>query len=300
MERHPSFTLSLSKGVYRCYSCDSRGFIVNLLHTLTGVAQATIRKQHTDLLKALITNTTQNIYEGGGQKAFVDAIFENDQVPESLLGLFHYCPVSLLEEGFEMETLQHFEVGFDEKHQRITYPIRDLAGGLIGISGRTVCNDNPRYKVYKSEYREFNVPVVHTNKGSTVWNGHDVFVERYTTSKDNYIVVVEGFKACMKVWQAGIRNVVALLGASMTDQQRWFFDRMGYDTILMLDNNPAGRQGQERIALSLSRSLMVRVAFYEREQPSDCSSEEIRRAVSNSDFYALQKIKQLREKYTNE
>jgi len=286
-ERNPSFTLSLTKGVYRCYSCNEAGFLIKFLRILAGRSDESIRQEYERLLKSLWSGHSPS----QDQRTFVDAIFDNRAIPETLLGLLYYCPKSLLAEGFEMDTLQHFEVGFDEKHQRITFPIRDLNGSLIGISGRAIHPDQePRYKVYVSEYRDFGLPTFKTNKGVTIWNGHELFARRHLPDKETFLVIVEGFKACMKVWQAGITNVVALLGAAMTPQQRWFLERLGYTVILMLDNNDAGWKARDQVARSLLTSLTVHVALYNREQPSDCDDDEIREAVYNSKHYVTQRI----------
>ncbi len=54
----------------------------------------------------------------------------------------------------------------------------------------------------------------------------------------NSVVVVEGFFDCMKVHQAGIRSVVALMGSALYEPQRQILLQRFRRVILLLDGDP--------------------------------------------------------------
>lgn len=289
-ERHPSFNFSLTKGIYHCHACHEAGTFFTFMQHL-GVAAADIKDRYGHVLKHFWLERGESTPD---QKSTWSRVLNHSQLPESLLGLFHYCPVSLINEGFSEKTLNHFEIGYDAYHHRITFPIRDFQGNLIGISGRSFGDVQPRYKVYRQEYRAFDIPLHETDKSLTLWNGHSILEEVLDGSKEvPFIVLVEGFKACMKVWQSGITNVVALLGSSISRAQAWFLERMGATVILMLDNNDAGIKGTEKVGKLLMRSLKVRIAQYQKEQPSDCTDQEIQEAIQTNLSFATLEVNRL-------
>jgi len=200
---------------------------------------------------------------------------------EDILDDFRLMPNALRKQGFLKSTLRHFEVGFDAARCRITYPIRNIYGELVGISGRTVIDEEPRYKIYKRELQEVTgIPEDYTLeriKKATMWHAHISYPHLYN-SRDP-IVVTEGFKAAMWLWQCGIDNVVALIGSSMSQLQANLLTHCG-EVFLFLDNNEAGILGTAK-AGSLTTGTMTYVAKYPdlREQPDDLDKYEIRTAL---------------------
>lgn len=218
----------------------------------------------------------------------------NEPIPEALLGIFEYLPEPLLEEGFTAETLQHFGVGVDETHNRITFPLRDLDGRLVGISGRVAPGTpGPRYKVYTSEYKAWHLPEREMHKGELLWNYDKLDPFRTNPSEKNRgpnITVVEGFKAAMWLWQHGFKNVVAILGKHMSRGQRWYLEHLGLPLVLMVDNDLNG-QGV-KVASSMGRWLStggeVRIAHYplKYRQPTDMPRDALLTALDNPPRWA--------------
>lgn len=281
----PSFTMSLTRGVYLCFSCKESGSLTTFLRAM-GVSRARIDTEYKYIL--------EDIERYRPKKADPLRVAPAaPPLPEAILGLFEYCPTALLQEGFEESLLAKLDVGYDKVHERITFPLRDERGRLIGISGRTVTDERPRYKVYDTEYEVWGLPARDTKKRSIIWNLHNVFPHVYFAN-DQSVVVVEGFKACMKLMQSGIKNTIALLGSYMSKEQQWAIERLGARTYyLMLDNDDAGFAGRESIGRTLSKSLSdVRVVQYEADQPSDLEGEEIADALATATEYHLWKIRQ--------
>jgi DNA primase len=202
-------------------------------------------------------------------------VIEHNPIPESLLGLFEFVPHELEQAGFTEKLLTHFDVGFDAHHQRITFPIRDLFGNLVGISGRTVVDQYPRYKVYDYEYTHWGLPKREPTKGSWLWNANAVYAQNYFKSRPDPIILVEGFKAAMWVHQLGYPNVVALLGSSMTEAQQWILERLGAPVYILLDFDKAGQTKVEIIARRLARSLNTFVCLYPAGTPAGTQPDSL-------------------------
>jgi len=276
-----TFALSLTKGLYFCFSCKARGNLQKFLQEV-GLSRASVQDSYGFLIEDLAK------YAPKPFDPLKPGVFEEEPIPEALLGLFDkWCPTALLQDGFTEQTLRAFDVGFDEGHLRITYPIRDLSGKLVGISGKTVTDDGPKYKVYRSEYRDFNLPVRNTDKRKYLWNAHQVYPEVYFAQTPTSVVVVEGFKACMWLTQCGIKNVVALMGSYMSMEQKWVLEHMGATVYLMLDNDDAGRSGMTYIGRDLAKSLDVRMVEYEAPQPDSLSLDEVVNIVPMARDYYL-------------
>lgn len=290
-ERDPSFCLSLTSGLWICFSCKRAGNLEMLLHDF-GVPGSVIHTQYRYVLEEAAQNRPARFDPLRPRCIIVDVGsgvgLEQEPLPESFLGLFDQCPIALLDEGFTQETLAGFDVGFDNAHSRITYPLRDLKGNLLGISGRTVIDEHPRYKVYDVEYELWGLPRRDTKKGLILWNAHRIYKEVFNRN-DAAIVLVEGFKACMWLVQAGFTHTVALLGLLMSDQQKWILERLGATVYIMLDNDESGRAATRTIADKLSRSLPVRIAEYDKQkkQPSDLTQDEVINALQHAQDYHL-------------
>jgi len=311
-EKHPSFSMSLTKGVWHCFTCHASGTFFTFLRDV-GVPRTTITNQYGEIFEQLKKNHSPRFDPSRPN------VIELDPLPEALLGLFDHCPVYMVDPEmsalldpedpvvFEEELLRQYDVGFDEKHERITFPLRDIAGNLLGVSGRTVTGQYPRYKVYDREYKDLGYPVrSQTKKGSMIWNADRVYPGVFLGSSDQFVLVVEGFRGCLWAIQSGIRNTVSLLGSSLSTQQQWILERMGCRVYLMLDNDEAGQkalngfadeEGRKRpgIAERLNKALDVSVVSYEGKQPTKLTQEELCRAVNNAEDYYSWVIRKKKE-----
>jgi len=219
------------------------------------------------------------------------------QLPEELLGVFDWCPLFLLNAGFSKELLKEHDIGYDKTRDRITFPIRDIYGNLIGISGRAMDDVEPKYKIYTGrtfnddgtvkdmgELGEFFPDYSSTDIRDHLWRGDKVFNRLYhgkAPPDEIYLIVVEGYKAALWVVQCGWVNAVALMGASMSSSQERLIRMMGVPTWVLLDNNEAGRKGTARIGERLGDSTFpvycCNYLPYHKEtvQPDDCTAIEI-------------------------
>jgi DNA primase len=279
-----TLSMSLSRGVWFCFSCHERGNLQSFLKKC-GASYSEIETKYQFLIEELEKTRPPP------PDPLRTRVLSDNPLPESLLGAFDMCPISLIDDGFTEETLRTFDVGFDMQNMRITYPLRDLHGKLVGISGRTIYDDvQPRYKIYDREYPTWGVAErtrEDAKRGGLLWNAHNVYPEIFF-GRQPKVCLVEGFKACMWVVQAGFRNTVALIGSFLTWEHQWILERMGAEVYVFLDNNPAGWKGRDYIGKTLSKTLTVRVVEYnddEIQQPDGMDETAVLQAIEGAQEY---------------
>lgn len=193
-----------------------------------------------------------------------------------VLSAYEYHADPWIDAGFSEELLAAHNIGYDIHHHRITIPLFDCVGNLIGISGRaTLDGQEPRYKVYKRELGGFvphdYAPKIHNH----LW--------RLNMIPDEYdeLIICEGFKAALWVAQCGYENVVAICGASMTDAQADLVKDRNVTALLMLDNDQAGRSGTSTSAIKLSRrGVSVKYVVYDAPAPDDLTPQALSAALA--------------------
>jgi 5S rRNA maturation endonuclease (ribonuclease M5) len=145
-------------------------------------------------------------------------------------------------------------------HERVHRdPDRERAGRDRSLAGRALGDKLPKYKLPAG-----------FQKGRELFNLH-----RALTTGQKAVIVVEGYFDCMKVYQAGFPNVVALMGCSLSQIQAQVLERFER-VILMLDGDEAGRQASRVISHKLAaktRSVVIQVP--DERQPDQLSSAVI-------------------------
>lgn len=281
-EKTPSFYINLQNGLYFCHACGEKGTFAQFLKAMGESAQKI----------DLIIELSRVARIQAPPKAL--DLKSRHFLKESLLGVFDYCPIKLVEDGFDEVLLQKMDIGFDKEYERITFPLRDTYGNLVGISGRTVTGAFPRYKVYRKEdlvrfmsddyqdkkrYENYEIKNHHF-----MWNMHNVYPNLFYTELDT-VIVVEGYKACLWMIQNGFDNTVALQGSRMSDVQEATLAKHDGWVIFFLDNNKAGKDGTADAAPRLiNRGQRVLICDYPDEyeegaQPDNLKKDEIQASL---------------------
>lgn len=197
-------------------------------------------------------------------------------LPEKLLGLWDFCPEELIPPSgiFSEEILTEHDIGFDSTHNRVTFPIRNSEGKLIGIVGKNAKGVMPKYKVYRKELVDLGFTKYVAEPHSFLWR-----IDRVVALQEpGPLYVVEGFKAALWLVQCGYDCTVALMGSNMSLSQEKTIKQLGRPVILCLDDDKAGRRGTDKIALRL-RSLVTGVLSYPELdlglQPDDLTPDEL-------------------------
>lgn len=168
---------------------------------------------------------------------------------------------------------------YDLLRNRITFPIHDPEGRLMGFAGRVLDNSKPKY-LNCSESPAFK-------KSKTLYNLHRV------SRSHGSCIVVEGYLDVIGLYQAGILNSVGSMGVALCEYQlNLLIDRFN-EIVFMFDGDKGGRQAAWKVANSLipltDRGVSFRFMFLQSgTDPYDLalnySKEDILEMIDDSLF----------------
>jgi DNA primase len=131
---------------------------------------------------------------------------------------------------------------------RVVIPIHNEQGELVAYAGRST-GEPPEVT------GKYNFPP-NFHKSRVLFNLH-----RAREHAREGLIVVEGFFTVFEFWERGRKNVVALMGSSMSaEQERLIVETVGPKgrVLLALDNDEAGRKGSEDAVNRLRSQVFVR------------------------------------------
>lgn len=149
-------------------------------------------------------------------------------IPETILSYYKpYVNDLFFQDHIDYETQRDFEIGYDDFTNRITIPIRDELGTLVGVKGRALQN-----KAKDGELKYIYIePVARSKILYGLYRNHD-FIKQAKN-----VFVVEAEKGVMQAYSYGYRNVVATGGKKLSKHQIDMLTRLGVDITLCFDKD---------------------------------------------------------------
>lgn len=175
---------------------------------------------------------------------------------------------------------------YDRFRQRVTFPIRNARGHLIGFGGRVIGQGEPKY------LNSPETPVF--SKGTELYG---LWEARQAIRLAGLVVVVEGYMDVVALAQMGVDNAVATLGTATTPQHIQKLLRVTDQIVFSFDGDKAGRKAAWRAlqaCLPLLRDdISIRFLFlpeghdpdsYVREHGADGFRQALQAALPLSRF----------------
>lgn len=154
--------------------------------------------------------------------------------------------------GWDIETLNKLglinkvnENVYDTFINRIVIPIENLKGEVVGFTGRIFNGEDNTAKYLNTKETEI------FKKSSLLFNYHNA--KNYIRDRKS-VIVVEGNMDAIKMSAKGFKNVVALMGVALSNEQIDILKRLKVPVILMLDNDNAGEDATIKNGESLLNS----------------------------------------------
>lgn len=169
------------------------------------------------------------------------------------------------------------EVCYDRFAGRVMFPIYNISGRVIAFGGRTLRKDKNVAKYVNSP----ETPLYH--KSNVLYGLH---LARKAISIDDNCYLVEGYADVISMHQAGIENVVASSGTSLTIEQIRLIRRYTPNLTILYDGDSAGLKAAERgFNLALKEGMNVKIITLPPEHDPDTfaranSQEELRHYLS--------------------
>ncbi|MBK8669789.1 MAG: DNA primase [Saprospiraceae bacterium] len=300
-EKTPSFTVSPSKNIYKCFGCgkggDSVRFIMDHEHLsfpeavrflaaryrieieeTENTAQEIEQKQVTDSL--YIVNDFARDY-------FTDVLFNRSEGRN--IGLSYFK-----ERGYRESTIKKFQLGYateerdeftkkaiDKKfniehlrtlgltsksdldffRSRVMFTIHNVSGKVVAFAGRTLSSDKKQPKYINSPESEIY------NKRAVLYG---LFFAKEAIRKADECILVEGYTDVITLHQGQIENVVASSGTSLTREQIRLIKRYTPNIKIIYDGDPAGIKAALRgLDLVLESDMNVKLVLLPDGQDPD-------------------------------
>ena len=140
---------------------------------------------------------------------------------------------------------------YDRFRARITFPVRDRRGRVLGFGARALREDQrPKY-VNSSETEIYR-------KSETLYG---IDRARSAMAKAGQAIVVEGYTDVLALHQAGIEEAVGIMGTAITDEQIRALSGIVPEVVLALDADSAGQEAMLRAQRVAGDRLRIRVAL---------------------------------------
>ena len=254
-DENPSAYMNRETTAWICHGCKRKGNAVTFLSDLHGLSYNAslrfIRERFGGGFQAPKDTLESEIYNFfmTQERPAVEPI--NYVLQDSTLSDFCLNPASynyMQTRGFSQEILMQFQIGYDRISERVTIPIFDGVGRLVGFKGRSMDGETkPKYKVLGGS--RYGFPRYHV--------GHIVF--GLDKVGDGEGILVEGELNVLAMHQLNFVNTVALGGSTFTEtHKRQLIDNFSKLT-LFLDDDNAGSTGTATAIKSLQPYMRLEV-----------------------------------------
>lgn len=295
-EKTPSFTVSPAKEIYKCFGCgksgNSIGFLmeaekysyVEALRWLAAKYNVEIEESETSPEYKQQQQVADSLYiiNNFAQQYFTDALFNTEEGQDIALSY-------LKERGFREEIIHKFQLGYnpetrdgftkaalnaqynldylqktglvnvrdgnayDNYRGRIIFPIHNQSGKVLGFGARIIKKNDKAPKYINSPENEIYV------KSKLLYGS---YFARQAIDKADECLLVEGYTDVVSLHQAGIENVVASGGTSLTPDQLRLIKKYTNNLTIIYDGDSAGIKAALRgLDLALEESLNVKLVL---------------------------------------
>ncbi len=268
-DHSPSMSVSEEKQIYKCFACGNTGNVFTFVEKYEDVSfldavMIVAEKCGISIDKSLIKNNkvvsnkeefeimnlAEKFYQNNLKTEFgttaldylnkrgiseefikefgIGLSLDNSNTLYNLLLKKKYNVGKLLDVGIINQSDDRY---YDMFTRRITFPLWDKDGNIVGFSARIYRGEKDTSKYVNS--RESKL----FKKGETLYNYHRA---RDFVKLEKSVIVVEGFMDAIRLFVGGVKNVVALQGTALTKEQIGLLKKLHSKVILCLDNDSAG------------------------------------------------------------
>ena len=306
-EKTPSFVVSPSKGVYKCFGCGKGGNAVTFVMEHEGVSypealkivakrygiEIQEREQTEEDVRR--NNDRESMFTLNGWAAEYFAKYMLSSTEGRSVGLSYFAQ----KRGFTEATIRKFGLGFcssegnamtmaalsagykqefltstglslvregdgklrDRFRDRVIFPVHNISGRVVAFGGRTLRTDKSVAKYQNSPESE-----IYSKKREL----YGLYFAKKAIQQQDYAIMVEGYTDVISMHQAGVENVVASSGTSLTTEQIQLLHRFTRNITVIYDGDSAGIHASLRgIDMILKEGMNVRVVLLPPEHDPD-------------------------------
>ena len=302
-EKTPSFTVSPTKEIYKCFGCGRSGNTISFLmdhekysyvealRWLAAKYNVEIEETETSPEARQIQQVSDSLYilNNFAQQYFSNSLFNIDEGQDNGLGY-------LKERGFREEIIKKFQLGYclqsrdafattalsaqyspeilqksglavmrddklvDNYRGRIIFPVHNHSGKILGFGARIIGRNDKAPKYINTPENELYV------KSKILYGS---YFARQAIDRLDECLLVEGYTDVISLHQAGIENVVASGGTSLTHDQLRLVKKYTNNLTIIYDGDSAGVKAALRgLDMALEEGLNVKLVLIpDKEDP---------------------------------
>jgi DNA primase len=303
-EKTPSFTVSPTKEIYKCFGCGRSGNSISFImeHEKYSYVEALkwlANRYGIEIEETFATNEQREqmqaadslyIINSFAQQFFTRQLFETEEGQD--IGLTY-----LKERGFREEIIKKFQLGYspaqrdaftreaiakqynaellvktglvvnrndqlqDNYRGRIIFPVHNHSGKILGFGARILKSNDKAPKYINTPENEIYV------KSKILYGS---FLARQAIDKADECLLVEGYTDVISLHQAGIENVVASGGTSLTTDQLRLVKKYSNNLTIIYDGDAAGVKAALRgLDMALEEGLNVKLVLIPGNEDPD-------------------------------
>lgn len=303
-EKTPSFTVSPSKEIYKCFGCGKSGNTISFImehekYSYVDALKWLAAKYNVEVEETFASDEQRQqmqvadslfIINAFARDFFSRQLFETEEGRD--IGLAY-----LKERGFREEIIRRFQLGYapeqrdaftqeaisrkynselliraglvatrndqlvDNYRGRVVFPIHNQSGKVLGFGARILRSNDKAPKYINTPENEIYVK-------SRILYGS--YFARQAIDKANECLLVEGYTDVVSLHQAGIENVVASGGTSLTVDQLRLIKKYSNNLTIVYDGDAAGVKAALRgLDLALEEGLQVKLVLIPGNEDPD-------------------------------
>ena len=302
-EKTPSFTVSPSKEIYKCFGCGRSGNTISFLmehekYSYVETLKWLANKYNIEIEETFTSDEERQqlqaadslyIINSFAQQFFSKTLFETEEGKD--IGLSY-----LQERGFREEIIKKFQLGYspeqkdafakdaiakqfnqelliktglvvlrneqltDNYRGRVIFPVHNHSGKVLGFGARILKSNDKAPKYINTPENEIYV------KSKILYGS---YFARQAIDKSDECLLVEGYTDVISLHQAGIENVVASGGTSLTQDQLRLIKKYSNNLTIIYDGDSAGVKAALRgLDMALEEGLNVKLVLIpDKEDP---------------------------------
>ena len=306
-EKTPSFVVSPSKGVYKCFGCGKGGNAVTFVMEHENISypealkivakrygiEVEEREQTEEDVRR--NNDRESMFALNGWVAEYFSKYLTDNSEGRSIGYSYFSQ----KRGFTDATIRKFGLGFcsakgddvtkaalaagykeefllstgltlkresdgrlyDRFRDRVMFPVHNISGRVVAFGGRKLRTDKSVAKYQNSPESEIY---------SKTRELYGLYFAKKAIQQQEYAIMVEGYTDVISMHQAGVENVVASSGTSLTQEQIRLLSRFTRNITIIYDGDSAGVKATLRgVDMILKEGMNVRIVSLPPEHDPD-------------------------------
>ena len=216
-DNNPSF--SIKENYWHCFGCDKGGDCIDFIQWIH--PNNLSWKESVKYLAKKYDIPINNKFEKDYNR---NRLIANKYMKDMNVEALNY----IYSRGLSNIDIEKWNIGFDKISKRITFPLFDKNGRIVGFNKRTISNN-------KNE-----VKYIHSKNSNIFKKSNYLYGLNYINNKLKYIIITEGVLDVITATKHGLENVVCTLGAALTKDHIPILKSLNKTIIIIYDGDKKG------------------------------------------------------------